>query len=197
MSAQRVLIVGATGGVGRSLLRQLLVLADPPFIRASSRNIAKAAFPPGVEAIQGDLEEPTSFEKLFSGIDCVFTYAGEKTPWSELLVAAKAGGVRRIVLLSSLTVEFDPKSKIGTLHSRAEEAIKAANFEYTWIRPRNFSSNTRAFWAPTMAKTGKFWMTYPRSQSAPVSEDDIVSCVSMLDFVYLFCLPGYCQTSYL
>ncbi|KAI9692735.1 MAG: hypothetical protein M1820_009407 [Bogoriella megaspora] len=175
MPARKVLIVGATGSVGSSLTRQLLAIDNPLLIRGSTRNVAKATFPPQVEAVQGDLEDPTSYSSLFNGIDCVFTYAGEKTPWPELLAAAKAGGVRRIVLLSSMTAEFDPDGNIGTLHRQAEEAIEAAGFEYTFIRPRNFASNTRSFWAPTLAKTGKLWITYPNAHTAPVSEDDMAA----------------------
>ena len=175
MPARRVLIVGAAGAVGCSLVQQLLALADPPFIRGSTRDLAKAAFPPGIEAVEGDLQDPSSYHRLFAGIDCVFTYTTENTPWPELLEAAKEASVRRLVLLSSMTVEFDPEGKIAAIHRHAEDAIKAQGLEYTFLRPRNFSSNSRSFWAPTLVRTGKLWITYPDAQTAPISEHDMVS----------------------
>ena len=174
MDLPRILIIGATGTVGRSLMRQLLCLPDIPFIRASTRNLAKADFPHNVEGVQGDLQDASSYSKLFADVDCIFTYCDDSTPWSKFLEAAKSSGVKRIVLLSSMTVEFDPEGQIGTMHRLAEDAIKASSLEFVFLRPRNFSSNCRSFWVPMMAKTGKFWMTYPHAQTAPVSEDDLV-----------------------
>jgi uncharacterized protein YbjT (DUF2867 family) len=175
MMAQKILIIGASGGVGRSLLHQLLATSNPPAIRVSTRNQAKASFPSGVEVVQGDLGDTASYPTLFNGVDRAFIYANPHASLPNLLSAAKDGGVQSIVLLSSMTVEFDPDSTIGKIHLEAENAIKASGIAYTFIRPRNFASNTRNFWAPTMEKTGKLWITYPKSQSAPVSEDDMVS----------------------
>jgi uncharacterized protein YbjT (DUF2867 family) len=175
MSARKTLIVGASGGVGRSLLQQLLATPNPPSIRVSTRDRAKVSFPSSVEVVQGDLEDASSYPRLFNAVDRAFIYANPRAPLPQLLSAAKDGNVQYIVLLSSMTVEFDPKSNIGKTHLEAENAIKESGIAYTFIRPRNFASNTRLFWAPIMEKTGKLWMTYPRSQAAPVSEDDIVS----------------------
>jgi uncharacterized protein YbjT (DUF2867 family) len=60
MTTQKILIIGASGGVRRSLLQQLLAISNPPSMRVSTRNQAKAGFPSSVEVVQGDLEEPAS-----------------------------------------------------------------------------------------------------------------------------------------
>jgi uncharacterized protein YbjT (DUF2867 family) len=185
MATWKILVVGASGGVGRSLLQQLLATSNPPAIRVSTRNPAKASFPRNVEVVQGDLEDVASYPKLFNGVDRAFIYANPNSSLSHLFSAAKDGGVQNIVLLSSMTVEFDPDSSIGKIHVKAENAIKESGMAYTFIRPRNFSSNTRRFWAPTMEKAGKLWITYPRSQCAPVSEDDMVSKVFLMGGVVI------------
>ncbi|CAL5865822.1 uncharacterized protein PFLUO_LOCUS28 [Penicillium psychrofluorescens] len=181
MNSPNVLIVGATGGVGGSLLRQLLALPRPPSIRVSTRNLAKAEFPSSVQAVQGDLEDASSYPMLFRGIDRVFMYAKPEVSFPQLLSAARDCGVTYMVLLSSMTVEFDPESIVGRLHREVEHAIKASGLQYTFLRPRNFSSNSRQFWVPQMEKTGKLWMAYPNAQTAPVSEDDMagVALVSL------------------
>jgi uncharacterized protein YbjT (DUF2867 family) len=175
MDLPKLLIVGATGGVGGSLLRQLLALPQPPPIRVSTRNLATAVFPSTVDAVQGDIEYPSSYPTLFSGVDRVFMYAKSEAPLPQLLSAARDSGVKYIVLLSSMTVDFDPDSFIGSAHLKVENAIKESGMQYTFLRPRNFSSNSRQFWIPQMEKTGKLWMTYPNAQTAPVSEDDMAA----------------------
>jgi uncharacterized protein YbjT (DUF2867 family) len=182
MAARKILIVGASGGVGSSLLRQLLATPNPPSIRVSTRSLAKVTFPSNVDVVQSDLEDPSSYPGLFKDVDRAFMYANSKAPLPQLLSAAKDCGVQHIVLLSSMTIEFDPESNIGKAHLEVKNAIKESGIAYTFIRPRNFSSNTSRFWAPIMEKTGKLWITYPKSQTAPVSEDDMVSRSIFISF---------------
>ncbi|KUJ08749.1 NAD(P)-binding protein [Mollisia scopiformis] len=175
MAARKVLIVGASGGVGGALLKQLLSTSNPPSIRVSTRSLGKATFPSTVEVVQGDLEDPSSYPRLLKGIDRVFMYANSQAPLQQLLSAAKDGGVQYIVLLSSMTVEFAPESSIGKKHLTIEDAVKESGIAYTFLRPRNSASNSRLFWAPIVEKTAKLWITFPNSHTAPVSEHDIVS----------------------
>jgi len=175
MAARKILIVGASGGVGGSLLRQLLALSSPPSIRVSTRNPASITFPTSVEVVQGDLSDSSSYPRLFGGIDRAFLYVRQHVPFPELLSAAKEAGVQNVVLLSSMTVEFDPESWIGKTHLDAENAIRESGIKFTFLRPRNFASNSRLFWAGTMQKTGKLWLAYPGAQAAPIAEDDMAA----------------------
>ncbi|TVY88941.1 NAD(P)H azoreductase [Lachnellula willkommii] len=102
-------------------------------------------------------------------------YANAKAPLLELFTAAKNGGVKYIVLLSSMSVEINPDGLLGKMHGNVDAAIREAGLSYTFIRPRNFASNSRQFWAPSIQKTGKVWITYPNAQSAPVSEEDMAA----------------------
>ncbi|TVY15031.1 NAD(P)H azoreductase [Lachnellula arida] len=112
---------------------------------------------------------------MATGVTRVFMYASAKAPLLDLFTAAKNGGVKHIVLLLSMSVEIDPDGLLGKMHSNEEAAIREAGFSYTFIRPRNFASNSRQFWAPSIQKTGKVWITYPNAQSAPVSEEDMAA----------------------
>ncbi|KAE8440650.1 hypothetical protein EG329_006846 [Mollisiaceae sp. DMI_Dod_QoI] len=175
MPARKVLIVGASGAVGSSLLRQLLALDNPPSIRVSSRNPTNTSFPASVEVVQGDFSDPSSYTRLFTGIDRAFLYVRPGVAFPQLLAAAKEAGVKYIVLLSSMTVEFDPESWIGKMHLDAEEAVRASGLQYTFLRPRNFASNSKAFWVGMMQKTGKLSLVYPNAHAAPVTEDDMAA----------------------
>jgi uncharacterized protein YbjT (DUF2867 family) len=124
MAARKTLIVGASRGTGSSLLKQLLATSNLPSIRASTRSLAKITFPSRVDVVQGDLEDASSYSRLFEDVDRAFMYANSKAPLLQLLSAAKDCGVQYIVLISSMTVKFDPESSIGETHLEVENAIK-------------------------------------------------------------------------
>ncbi|OJJ02999.1 hypothetical protein ASPVEDRAFT_84465 [Aspergillus versicolor CBS 583.65] len=166
MSLPRVLVVGASGAVGRELLQQLLALPSPPQIRVSTRNTAAA---------KGDLSDISSYHRLFAGVDRAFLYSTPEAPLGQLFTAAKDEGVQHVTLLSSLSVEDDPDGMIGTAQRKVENAIVNADLLYTFIRAGNFCSNTSLFWLPQIENVGRLWMAYPDAQSAPVSESDIAS----------------------
>lgn len=175
MASGKVLVVGATGGVGSSILEQLLVLPNPPEIRVSTRDPSKVTFPSEVEVVQGDLLDPSSYPRLFQGIERAFLYAQTSHSLEQLFSAAKDAGVRYIVLLSSYTVQTNPDFEIGAAHKKVEDAIVASGLSFTFIRAAPFSSNIRTQWLPMMKKTGKVILTYPNAHFASVTEYDIAA----------------------
>lgn len=175
MESRKVLVVGATGGVGSGVLKQLLALPSPPAIRVSTRDLSKISFPSTVEAVEGDLLDPSSYTTLFRGIDRAFLYAKATAPLEELFSTAREEGVKQITLLSSYTVQTNPDIEIGMLHQKVEDAIIDAGLSYTFIRAGVFTSNIRSQWLPMMAKTGRVILTYPNAHMATVAEGDLAA----------------------
>ncbi|GAA4227701.1 NAD(P)H-binding protein [Actinomadura meridiana] len=138
-----ILVSGATGNVGGELLRHLR--AEGVAVRALTRDPARAALPADVDVdvVKGDFGSPQSLAKPFSGVDAVFLMrSGNETA---VLEEAAAAGVRRVVLLSTLAVESRPESLIGRMHRDAEQAIEKSGLEWTFLRPGQFATNTRAW----------------------------------------------------
>ena len=176
MSASRLLVVGATGDVGGAVLSQLLQLSPVPSIRVSSRDPSRAHFPPSVEVVQADLTDPSSFPRLFHGIDRAFLYVQRGAPLPELLSVAKAEGVRHIVLNSSSAVERAPDGPIGKLHATAERAVLDSGLAYTFIRGGSYANSMRLWgWAGQIKAEGAVDLVYPDSPLAPVAEDDLAA----------------------
>ncbi|MEU9436231.1 NAD(P)H-binding protein [Streptomyces sp. NPDC048252] len=142
-----ILVAGATGNVGGELLRQLLAEEVP--LRALTRNPGRAALPADVDVVEGDFATPESLAKAFSGVDALFLMMSGNE--AAVVEEAARAGVRRIVLLSSMAVETRPDSMIGRVHREAERAVEAAGLEWTFLRPGQFASNTRA-WASQIAE---------------------------------------------
>jgi uncharacterized protein YbjT (DUF2867 family) len=175
MASSRILVIGATGGVGGAVLRQLQTVPHLPPIRVSTRDPTKASLPSSVDVVQGDLRDPTSYSRLFHGIDRVFLYARADAPLDELCAVAKAEGVQQLVLLSSFTVIEFPDIEIGRYHKQVEDAILRSGLAYTFIRAGSFTSNIRWEWLPMMAQTGKVIVAFPSARSAPVTDDDMAA----------------------
>lgn len=136
-----ILVAGATGNVGGALLRQLRAEGRP--VRALTRDAARAALPDDVEVAEGDFGNPESLTKAFSHVDAVFLMMSGNE--AAVLAEAADAGVRHVVLLSSMAVHTRPESMVARVHQRAEDACAASGLEWTFLRPGQFASNTRAW----------------------------------------------------
>src|SRR5439155_16180776 len=68
-----ILVIGATGTVGRHIVPQLVRRGLP--VRALVRNPA-AELPAGVERVIGDLADPASLGPALDGVDAVYLACG-------------------------------------------------------------------------------------------------------------------------
>jgi uncharacterized protein YbjT (DUF2867 family) len=185
-----ILVTGATGNVGMAVVRQLA--AAGALVRALSRNPAPALCRPGVEAVAGDLSEPESLKGAFDGVERMFLF----TPPSGGAIAveaARASGVRHVVLLSSAaTQKADPRTNpIAARHDAVENALRSSGMTWTFLRPDSFAANALA-WAPSIRAAGEVRAAYPESQRNPIDEADIaaVATIALLE-------PGHEGAAYL
>jgi uncharacterized protein YbjT (DUF2867 family) len=165
-----ILVSGATGNVGGELLRQLL--SEGVDVRALTRNPARAALPADVEVAEGDFSVPQSLGKALSGVEALFLMMSG----NEAAVAREAAraGVRRIVLLSTTAVQTRPDSLIGSVHRQAELAVEESGLEWTFLRPGQFASNTRA-WSSQIAAGDVVRTPYPKVALPAIHPGDIAA----------------------
>ncbi|NKZ02501.1 NAD(P)H-binding protein [Actinomadura latina] len=150
-----IMVTGATGNVGSALVRALAAAGEK--VTATSRNIAKADVPESVGFRRADLADAESLRPVFDGADALFLQNGGASAHtlkvSDILDVAKAGGVERVVLLSSLGVATRPESAShGVLGLSIEEAVRGSGLDWTILRPGNFDSNTYAWAASVRAE---------------------------------------------
>ena len=136
-----ILVIGATGNVGRPTVGALLARGEP--VRALSRSQDKlSALPEGVSGAVGDLETGNGLEAALAGVDRLFliTANGETETARGLnaVEAATAAGVRRIVFLSVQDPDEDPPIPHSRSKLPIEEAIRQSGCEYTILRPSYF-----------------------------------------------------------
>lgn len=142
-----ILITGATGNIGRRVLRSLAYAGEP--VRALTRN-PEAAFPAGVSSVRGDLARPDSLDGAFRGVERLFLFPVPETA-REVVAAAKRAGVQRVVVLSSgaVTGGFDTD-----FHLPVEQAVEDAGLAWTHVRPGEFALNKLWLWGPSIRAEG-------------------------------------------
>lgn len=147
--AQRtVLVVGATGSIGRYVVASAL---DHGFtVRALVRDAHRGEpFPPQVEVAIGDLTHAEALSDAVAGIDAiVFTHGTYGNP--SAAEAVDYGGVRNVlVALQRHKARIALMTAIGTTDRkgshdwkrRAERLVRASGLPYTIVRPAWFDYN--------------------------------------------------------
>jgi uncharacterized protein YbjT (DUF2867 family) len=110
--------------------------------------------PEGVRHRQADLTDPESLRAVLDGADALFLHDGGASAHllspRDILDVAKAGGVGRIVVLSSIGVATRPQSEShGGMMRAIEDAVRQSDIDWTILRPGGFDSNAYA-WAESV-----------------------------------------------
>jgi uncharacterized protein YbjT (DUF2867 family) len=143
-----IVVTGATGNVGRPLVQALAAAGEQ--VTAVSRRVSDAAVPEGVRHRQADLTDPESLRPIFDGADALFLHDGGASAHllspRDILDVAKASGVGRIILLSSIGVATRPQSAShGGMMRSIEDAVRQSDMDWTILRPGGFNSNAYAW----------------------------------------------------
>ena len=126
----KTLVTGATGFVGSHLARQLKQAGHTVRALYRSQNKLSQLADLEVEAVRGDLDDVAGLERACAGCELVFHVAAKADYWKDddrdalwrvnvegtrnLLAAAKAAGVRRVVFTSSAsTIGIRPGAQIA------------------------------------------------------------------------------------
>jgi uncharacterized protein YbjT (DUF2867 family) len=176
-----VLIVGATGRIGRAVVDALLQ-ADVP-VRALTRRPASAELPAGVEAVAGDLTVPASLDDALDGIETVFLVWTAPIDSAAAAIARIArqssGHQRRVVYLSAPHRTphpfFQQPNPLRALHAEIERLLEANTEKLVVLRPGMFASNALNWWAPQIRAGDVVRWVYVSAETAPIDERDIAA----------------------
>lgn len=154
-AAPKIVVTGATGAVGRHVARMLPAGGGA---RLLVRDVDKARRMglPG-ELVPGDYQDRPGLERALRGAEALFVVtANPLRPADDenILAAARAGGVRRVVKLSWLAVA-DPAAvdPIARWNRDSEDLLRSSGLGWTVLRMRTPMSNALA-WAPSIRGEG-------------------------------------------
>ena len=145
-----IVVTGATGNVGRPLTRALAEAGQQ--VTAVSRH--PAAVPDGVRHVAADLGDPSGLEPALAGAKALFLllsgdlHAAGASP-ADIIRAARASGVRRVVLLSTQGVATRPFGATRIAMRALEDVLRESGLEWAVLRPGGFASNA-LWWAESI-----------------------------------------------
>jgi uncharacterized protein YbjT (DUF2867 family) len=171
------LVTGATGTVGREVVRQLLARGDQ--VRASGRASSRPAFLGSADYTVFDFDNPETAAAAFKGVQRMFLL----TPLDERMVQvgrglvgqAKASGIELIVRLSVMGAGGFPATKLARAHRAVEEAIEASGLPYTFLRPNAFMQNYLTAFGNSIRRQGLLAMPQGRGAVSLVDARDVAA----------------------
>lgn len=142
-----IAITGATGQLGRLVVRQLKNKVPASDIVALVRSTAKAS-DLGVTAREADYSRPEALDQALSGVDTLLLISSSEVgqravQHRNVIAAAKKAGVKRIVYTSLLHADTSSLSLAGE-HRDTEGAIVASGIPYTILRNGWYTENYTA-----------------------------------------------------
>lgn len=145
-----IVVTGATGNIGRPLTQALAEAGEQ--VTAVSRH--PAAVPDGVRHVVADLAEPAGLRPALAGAKALFLllsgdlHAAGADP-ADIIGEAAAGGVRRVVLLSTQGVVTRPSGRTRIAMRALEDTLRESGLEWVVLRPGGFASNA-LWWAESV-----------------------------------------------
>jgi len=184
---KHVLVAGATGMLGREVVKQLAARGHK--VRALTRDPERAKLLGDVERHVGDALKPDTLKAAFEGIDTVFSsvgapvsidlkgwrgYRGVDIPANtNLIAAAKQAGVKRFVYVSAHVIPETIGFAYFAAHEEVARRVLDSGMDPRILRPTAFFSALRPF--VELAKAGKRVpvLGSGSSRSNPISDIDL------------------------
>jgi len=184
----KILVCGATGQLGREVVRLLRERGHA--VRVLTRDRARASALGDVEVHVGDARKADTLRGLCDGVDAVFSSVGASVSpslsagWrgyravdvpanANLLAAALAAGAKRFVYVSAHVIPDTIGYRYFAAHEEVARAVLAAPLDGRVLRPTAFFSALRPFL--DMAKNGGKVMVIGdgASRSNPIHDADL------------------------
>jgi NADH dehydrogenase len=192
-----ILVTGGTGFVGSHLLRRLAETEPRGTVRTLVRNQAKALFPDGVSAVEGDITQPETLPAAVAGVDVVIHAAAitgdRKEPYrgaydrvnrvgtENLMSAAKSAGVKRVVVVSGLGCRPAPAGTYMATRWGMEEAVRGSGIPFVILQPSVLFGDGAPF-VTALAGLARVLPVLPlvgggRTRFQPLWIEDLVTCL--------------------
>jgi uncharacterized protein YbjT (DUF2867 family) len=181
----QLLVVGATGALGRQIARRALDAGHE--VRCMVRSPRRAAFLQewGCELTRGDLLEPDSLDYALEGreavIDAATARAGDAvSSWDvdwvgkqNLFAACGRAGVKRLVFVSLLDAAQHRGVPLMDIKACTEEWLEASELDYTILRCAGFMQGLISQFAIPVLEQQTVWVSGSPTPIAYMNTQDV------------------------
>lgn len=183
----RVLIIGATGTLGRQVARCCLDQGHD--VRCMVRRPRRAGFLQewGAELVRGDLLEPASLDYALADCDAVIDAATARVDdeqsvytidWDgklNLFRRMEAAGVRRLVFHSILAAGTFRTVPLMDIKYCTEDALQHSDLDFTILQPAGFMQGLIGQYAIPVLDQQTVWVNTDSSSVAYMNSQDVAS----------------------
>ena len=181
----KLLVVGATGTLGRQVARQ--ALDEDCEVRCLVRNPNKAIFLKewGAELVKGDLCDKSTLPAALEGVDAVVDAAtaritdnlsSKEVDWQgkvNLIQATKAAGVDRYIFFSILNCEKYPEVPLMDIKRCTELFLAESGLNYTVLQLAGFMQGLIGQYAIPILEEQIVWVSGESTPIAYMNTQDI------------------------
>ena len=181
----QVLVVGATGTLGRQIARQALDAGHQ--VRCMVRTPRKASFLQewGCELTRGDLLEPASLDYALEGVDAVIDAATSRpddprsvyqTDWDgklNLFRACESAGVKRFIFMSLLAAEKHRQVPLMDIKHCSEKLLEGSDLDYTILQGAAFMQGVIGQFAIPVLEGQTVWVSGSPTAIAYMNTQDV------------------------
>ncbi|NEX14305.1 MAG: NAD(P)-dependent oxidoreductase [Prosthecochloris sp.] len=177
MKQQKVLVAGASGYLGRHVVKEFTergysvraLVRNPEKLASEGENLEPAVADLVDEVHTGDATDLNTLKGATKGMDIVFSCMGLTKPQGNitneqvdhlgnrtLLEDALSNGVKKFIYVSVFNAEKTPDVEVVNAHERFVEDLKSSSMPHTVIRPTGFFSDMGMFFS--MARSGHMFL---------------------------------------
>jgi uncharacterized protein YbjT (DUF2867 family) len=177
--SETILVTGGVGTVGKEVVRRLLAAGEK--VRATAHYPdPRAEAPAGaVDYVEVDYLRPGSLTPALRGVSRLLLIVPE-TPescqaTSNLMDAAGAAGVSRVVKLSFLNAGAGRGGRLMDWHAGSEEMVRQCAATWTILRPNLFMQNFVTMYGPSIKALGSFRLPLGQGRVSYVDVHDVAA----------------------
>jgi uncharacterized protein YbjT (DUF2867 family) len=175
MKTNTILVIGASGSVGSAVATQLKSQGYQVRTTTSKKSAA------GSDTVHLNLATGEGLKDAFEGVDRAFFmspagYADQYAMVSPLTQEAKRRGLKKVVLMTAMGVNYDETSPFR----RAEVELEKSGLQYNIIRPNWFMQNFHTFWIGGIKSQGKILLPAGQAKASFIDVRDISEVAAKL-----------------